>query len=140
MQGRQRRVSAFQELKRLSDVCEDVAERRGIPICVTVVDAHGHPVLLRRALEMAERKAYTSVVMGMETNALSALVQPGQPLFTLTSSSSRLVAFGGGSRVELDGEAFGVGISGGTTQEDMEMLRDARLQFGQGEWAPDSMS
>jgi uncharacterized protein GlcG (DUF336 family) len=140
-------VSAFQELKRLSDVCEDVAERRGIPICVTVVDAHGHPVLLRRmpgspvlALEMAERKAYTSVVMGMETNALSALVQPGQPLFTLTSSSSRLVAFGGGSRVELDGEAFGVGISGGTTQEDMEMLRDARLQFGQGEWAPDSMS
>jgi uncharacterized protein GlcG (DUF336 family) len=89
---------------------------------------------------MAERKAYTSVVMGMETNALGALVQPGQPLFTLTSSSSRLVAFGGGSRVELGGEEFGVGISGGTTQEDMEMLRDARLRFGQGEWAPDSMS
>jgi uncharacterized protein GlcG (DUF336 family) len=140
-------VNAFQELKRFSDVCEDVAGQRGIPICVTVVDAHGHPVLLRRmpgspvlALEMAERKAYTSVVMGMETNALGALVQPGQPLFTLTSSSSRLVAFGGGSRVELGGEAFGVGISGGTTQEDMEMLRDARLRFGQGEWAPDSMS
>jgi uncharacterized protein GlcG (DUF336 family) len=139
-------MEAYQQLKRLSDVGEDVATRRGIPICITIVDVHGHIVLLRRmpgspvlALEMAERKAYTSVVMGCETNALVSLIQPGQPLYSLTSSSQRLVAFGGGSRVQFGSEAFGVGISGGTTQDDMEMLRDARLAFGAGEWAPDSM-
>jgi uncharacterized protein GlcG (DUF336 family) len=140
-------VDAFTKLKKLCDLAEDAAAKRGLRICVTVVDIHGHPVLVHRmpgsphlALEMAERKAYTSVVMGCETNALVPQIQPGQPLYSLTSSSNRLVAFGGGSHVELGGEAFGVGISGGTTQDDMEMLRDARLSFGEGEWAPDSMS
>jgi uncharacterized protein GlcG (DUF336 family) len=140
-------VDTFTKLKRFCDIAEDVATKRGLRICVTVVDAHGHHVLVHRmpgsphlALEMAERKAYTSVVMGCETNALAAQIQPGQPLYSLTSSSNRLVAFGGGTRVELGGDAFGVGISGGTTQDDMEMLRDARVAFGEGEWAPDSMA
>lgn len=140
-------MTVFDELKRLVDVCEDAATKAGIPICVTVVDVHGQVVLLRRmpgspvlALEMAERKAYTAVVMGCETNALWAQVQPGAPLYTLTSSSSRLVAFGGGSVVQLEDERYGVGLSGGTTQDDMDMLVAARTAFGAGTWAPDSQS
>lgn len=138
-------TSTFESLKRLCQVFEDVASEFEIPICVTVVDAHGHVQLLHRmpgspvlALEMAERKAYTSMVMGCETNALVDQVHPGQPLYTLTSSSNRLIAFGGGSCVRLDGELFGVGISGGTTAEDMDMLKAAVTRFEDGQWAPDS--
>jgi uncharacterized protein GlcG (DUF336 family) len=140
-------MDAFQKLKTFSDVCEEVATAHGIPICVTVVDAHGNIVLLHRmpgsgiiTLEMAERKAYTSVAMGCESGALKDKIQPGQPLYTLTSSSSRLIAFGGGTFVRFGSEVFGIGISGGPTEvEDMEILRDARIKFGDGEWAPDSM-
>lgn len=135
-------MDAYSELKRFSDVLEEVAREFGIPICVTVVDPHGHVMLLRRmpgspvlALEMAERKAYTSQVMGMETAALSPLVMPGEPLYTLTSSSSRLIAFGGGTCVRFGDVSYGIGISGGTTAQDMKMLKAAQDRFDTGEWA-----
>ena len=110
-------------------------------MCITIVDASGHPVLVRRmpganvlALELAERKAYTSVVSGLETETLAELVLPGQPLYSLTSSSSKLVAFGGGSAVTFGSETFGVGVSGGTTEQDLKILHNARTAFGNGEW------
>lgn len=139
-------MNPFAELKRFAEQLEQVAARWELPICVTVVDAHGLVVLLHRmpgagvlSLEMAERKAYTSVVMGCESGALMSAVQPGQPGFTLTSSSSRLIAFGGGTRIQFGGEAFGIGISGGPTDvEDMDMLAEAQDGFGEtsGVWAP----
>jgi uncharacterized protein GlcG (DUF336 family) len=137
-------MDAYQELKRFCGVCEEIAAERGFPICVTVVDAHGNVVLLHRmpgapvlSLEMAERKAYTSVVLGCETAALADQILPGRPLYTLTSSSSRLIAFGGGTAVTFASESFGVGISGGpTAQEDIEMLSAAQARFRRGRWAP----
>jgi uncharacterized protein GlcG (DUF336 family) len=135
-------VETYSTLKRLCELLESVANVHGIPICITIVDAHGHIVLLHRmpgspvlALEMAERKAYTSVVMRCETASLAAQILPGEPLYSLTSSSNRLIAFGGGTFVDLASETFGVGISGGTTAQDMEMLADARIAFGEGKWA-----
>ncbi len=130
-------MGAFEELKRFVAVCEAVAAERGIPICVTVIDVHGHPVLLHRqpgayllALEMAERKAYTSAAFGCETVALTDAIQPGQPGYTLTSSSNRLVVFGGGTSVTFGSERFGIGISGGPTAvEDMEMLAASQDRF-----------
>lgn len=130
-------MSAFDELKRFSDICEAVAAEAGISICVTVVDAHGTLVLVHRmsgagvlSLEMAERKAYTSAVMGVESGSLLARIQPGQPDYTLTSSSSRLIAFGGGTSVQFGSEMFGIGISGGPNQfVDMEILAAAQDRF-----------
>jgi uncharacterized protein GlcG (DUF336 family) len=54
-------------------------------------------------------------------------VQPGQPLYGLAvNSGSKLIAFGGGAPTSLkDGEKVGVGISGGTSQEDIDILRKA---------------
>jgi uncharacterized protein GlcG (DUF336 family) len=88
---------------------------------------------------MADRKAYTSAVMGVESGALMEAVQPGQPAYTLTSSSSRLIAFGGGSNVRFGSELFGVGISGGPTAvEDMEILATAQDRYDSPDavWAP----
>jgi uncharacterized protein GlcG (DUF336 family) len=135
-------MNTFQQLKFLSDVLEEVATERSIPICITIVDVHGSIVLLHRmpgspilALEMSERKAYTSIVMRCETASLAAQILPGQPLYSLTSSSSKLVAFGGGSFVNLGQDSFGVGISGGTAEEDVDMLEAGRVAFGMGRWA-----
>ncbi len=127
-------MSAYDDLKRIVEACEKAAIERGIPICVTVLDVHGHPVLLHRqpgayvlALEMAERKAYTSAAFNCESTALMDAIQPGGPAYTLTSSSARFIAFGGGTAVTLGSERFGIGISGGPTEvEDMEILAAAQ--------------
>jgi uncharacterized protein GlcG (DUF336 family) len=130
-------MSAYEELKRFAALCEEVATEAGIPICVTILDEHANPVLLHRmpgsgiiTLEMAERKAYTSVAMGVESGALMGAIQPGQGGYTLTSSSNRLVAFGGGTNVRFETALFGIGISGGPTDvEDMEILAAAQDRF-----------
>jgi uncharacterized protein GlcG (DUF336 family) len=122
-------MDAYSELKRFSDVLEEVAHEFGIPICVTVVDPHGHVMLLRRM------PGYTAQVMDMETAALAPMVMPGEPLYTLTSSSSRLIAFGGGTCVRYEDASYGIGISGGTTAQDMEMLKAAQERFNTGDWA-----
>ena len=137
-------METYQELKKYADIAEAIAEELSVPVCITIVDASGHPVLVRRmpganvlALELAERKAYTSVVSGLETETVAELVLPGQPLYSLTSSSSKLVAFGGGTAVTFGSETFGVGVSGGTTEQDLKILHNARTAFGNGEWIAD---
>lgn len=130
-------MTGFAELKRFAETCEEVASEAGIPIVITVLDAHGNPVLLHRMpgtgpliLEMAERKAYTSAAMGCETGALMQSLLPGEPNYTLTSSSTRLVAFGGGTSVRFGSDVYGVGISGGPSAiEDMEILATAQDRF-----------
>jgi uncharacterized protein GlcG (DUF336 family) len=139
-------MESYASLKEFVALCEEVAIERGIPICVTVLDASALPVLLHRMqgtgvlnLEMAERKAYTSGAMGCESGSLADKIQPGQPLYSLTTSSSRLIAFGGGTQVSFGSESFGVGISGGPSDiEDMEILAEAqdRLKDSSAVWAP----
>jgi uncharacterized protein GlcG (DUF336 family) len=90
--------------KQLSTLVEEEGLRIGVPVTVSVVDIHGNIVLKHRmqgapvlSLEMSERKAYTSALLRMRTAELTPLVQPGQPLYTLTSvAGRRFAAFGGG--------------------------------------------
>lgn len=121
-------------LKQVAETCQEIAAERGFALTVTILDAHALPVVLERAagagvhtLEMAERKAYTSGALGLESGSIKDLIQPGQPLYSLTTSSSRLIAFGGGTQLTVGGETFGLGISGGPSEiEDMEILAEAQ--------------
>lgn len=128
----------FDDIKKIADLAERAAVDIGICVVVSVVDIHGNPALLHRmdgaplhALDMAFRKAYTSASFDVETAVLSAQVDPGQPLYGLTvSSGSKLVAFGGGAPVTLsNGQKVGVGISGGTTQQDIDVLKVALADY-----------
>lgn len=131
-------MGSIQELKRFMNILEEISLENGKPLCITVLDPNGLPVLLSRMpgagilnIEMADRKAYTSVVTGAESGALMSFVQPGAPGYTLTSSSGRLIAFGGGTKVQFDNESYGIGISGGNNDvEDMDMLATAQKRFG----------
>jgi uncharacterized protein GlcG (DUF336 family) len=124
----------FTEILSVAFTAEDEARKRGIHIVVSVVDVHGNPALLHRmdsapmhSLEMAFRKAYTAATFNTATEDLTADVQPGEPLYGLAvSSGSKLIAFGGGAPFTVStGERFGLGISGGTTEEDIEVMAAA---------------
>jgi uncharacterized protein GlcG (DUF336 family) len=104
------------------------------PVAVCVIDVHGNVVLQHRmngapafSLELSERKAYTSALVGMRTAELVPMVQPGQPLFPLIMvSGGRYSAMGGGVPLVSDGQRIGgVGVSGGTTEQDIAIVEAA---------------
>ena len=105
-----------------------------VPVAVCVIDVHGNVVLTHRmggapafSLELAERKAYTSALVRVRTADLLPLVQPGQPLYPLIMmSGGRYSAMGGGVPLSKEGEVVaGVGVSGGTVDQDVAIVEAA---------------
>lgn len=128
------------ELKAIAGYAEDEATTAGIAVVVSIVDIHGNASLLHRmdgapmhSLEMAFRKAYTAATFAVPTEDLTDKVQPGSPLFGLAvNSGSKLIAFGGGAPFTVSsGERYGLGISGGTTEEDIAVLHAAIAQHSE---------
>lgn len=110
---------------------EASAATDGLAVAIAAVDAHGNTVLMSKmdgappfAVHMATQKAYTAIAMNTATSELTPLVQPGEPLFGLIEASGgRLLPFGGGAVLALDdGDRYGIGVSGGTTEQDMAIL------------------
>jgi uncharacterized protein GlcG (DUF336 family) len=125
--------------KRLAEFVEEEARRINVPVTISVVDIHGNIILKQRmtgspllSIEMSERKAYTSALLGMRTEEMTPLVQPGQPLYTLTSvAGGRYVALGGGVPMRVGEELVaGVGVSGGTTEQDITIVEAAFRRLG----------
>ena len=107
---------------------------QNVPVAVSVIDAHCNVVLTHRmtgapafSLELSERKAYTSALVGMRTADLVPLVQPGAVLYPLLAvSGGRYSAMGGGVPVTSEGQVIaGVGVSGGTTEQDIAIVEAA---------------
>jgi len=120
--------------KGIADRAEAESINDNVPVAVTVIDTHGNVVLTHRmpgapafSLELAERKAYTSALIGMRTADLVPLVQPGAELYPLLAvSGGRYSAMGGGVPLTNEGEVIaGVGVSGGTTEQDIAIVEAA---------------
>jgi uncharacterized protein GlcG (DUF336 family) len=120
--------------KNIADRVEAESLTQNVPVAVTVIDIHGNIVLTHRmtgapvfALEIAERKAYTSALIGIRTFDLVPLVQPGADLYPLLAiSGGRFTAMGGGVPVTSEGQVIaGVGVSGGTTEQDIAIVEAA---------------
>src|ERR1700730_3876374 len=103
--------------KTIADRVETAASHAAVPVAVCIIDPHRTVILTHRmsgapafSIEIAERKAYTSALVGMRTADLLPLVQPGQDLFPLmTVAGGRYCAMGGGAPLARPGE----GVAGG---------------------------
>lgn len=104
------------------------AEELGVPVVIAILDAHGNLVFQYRmegalliSLEVAPNKAYTAIAMQQATHTLTELVQPGGALYQLESMVQRpIVTLGGGFPIYEAGRLIGgLGISGGSLEEDM---------------------
>ena len=120
--------------KNIADRVEAQSARAKVPVTVCVMDIHGNVILKHRmsgapafSLEISERKAYTSALVGQRTADLSPLVQPGQHLFALMGlSGGRFCSMGGGAPLTTDGELVaGIGVSGGSVEQDVDILESA---------------
>jgi cob(I)alamin adenosyltransferase len=113
---------------------EAYAATIGKKAVIAVCNAQGNPIAVHVmddaflvSYDVALKKAYTAVSVKMSTMELSALVQPGQTFYGLQNVDKMLV-FGGGVPLKVgDRIVGGLGISGGTGEED-HMLCEYGLQ------------
>lgn len=123
--------------KRLLEVAEHKARQMGLSCDIAIVDDGGNLIAFHRmdhariaGIEISKNKAWTSVSMQMPTANLAQTAQPGGPTFGInTTNEGRLVILGGGIPLFRDGHlAGGIGVSGGTSAQDIEVAT-AAVQF-----------
>lgn len=113
---------------------ERKAAEMGIPYNIAVVDAGGGLIAHVRmdgawlgSVDIAIGKAWTARAFDMSTDELARVTQSGQPGFGLnTTNDSKVVIFGGGIPIRIDGIVVGaVGASGGSVEQDIAVARAA---------------
>jgi uncharacterized protein GlcG (DUF336 family) len=109
-------------------------------VSVAVVDDGGHLIAFVRmdgaeiaGPILAPDKAYTAVAHRIATHELAALAAPGGPLVGLyAAGQGRFICFGGGLPLwDRDRVVGGIGVSGGTVEQDTACAEAARRR-----WAP----
>ena len=128
--------------RRLAAAALATAEELGALVSVAVVDAGGHLVCFDRmdgaeiaGPVLAVDKAYTAVAHRAATHDLAALVAPGGPLYGMNSGDrGRYVCFAGGLPLWSGGRVVaGVGVSGGTAEQDLACVQSAAAVFAASE-------
>jgi len=109
---------------------EKKAKEMNLSAVFAVVNSEGNLIIEERmdnailvSIEVAYKKAYTAAALKLNTEDLTALVQPGAMFYGL-QSDPKYIVFGGGMLLKVDGKIVGaVGVSGGSAQEDMEIAK-----------------
>lgn len=122
-------------VKRLLERVEAEALRRGKQAVLAVCNPQGNPLAVHVmdgaflvSFDVALKKAYTSVAVKMSTMELAALAQPGQTFYGVDKlDGGKIVIFGGGIPLKV-GETIigGLGVSGGTAEEDHSLAEYAQ--------------
>ncbi len=125
---------AFGVIHQMACAAMGAAKEAGVPVVFSLVDAHGNLLLTWRmpgallvSCELAPKKAWSAVALKAPTHTLGTATQPGGPLYELASSmAGKVVTFGGGYPLWQAGTLLGgLGISGGTVEQDMAIARVA---------------
>lgn len=103
------------------------ANEIGVPMVIAVVDESGVLKAFQRmdgakllSVDIAQNKAYTAVSFGISTDTWYDFIKGDPPLLTGIVHTPRLVVFGGGYPLVVDGEVIGgIGLSGGHYDQDM---------------------
>ena len=122
------KVMDMEKAKAIIAAVESRAKEQGKHAVIAVCNAEGNPIAVHVmdgaflvSYEVAVKKAYTSVAVKMSTMELSALCQPGGTFYGL-QALERVITFGGGIPLYCDGVIVGgLGVSGGTGEEDHDL-------------------
>lgn len=120
------------DLRSAAELCEKVLQHgreTGLRAVVSVVDEGGNLIALMRdddaflvSIQLSQDKAYTAVAVKMTTEQLGRMAQPGAALDGIQHTNCRMVVFGGGVPITQGGRVIGgLGVSGGTAQQDTDL-------------------
>lgn len=106
---------------------EEKATEMGMRVVVAVANAAGRPIAVEcmddsyiASYDVALNKAFTVAALKMSTWDLKGLAQPGGSLYGIQfTNESKLVIFGGGVPLKVQGKVIGgLGVSGGSEEQD----------------------
>ena len=120
----------------LAIAARDAATKIGLSLAIAVTDEGGHLIAFERAdatpflaAEVAIDKAWTAASFGLDTMVWNQIV--AQPATAPLANHPRVMAVGGGVPIVLDGRVVGgIGISGGTAQQDHDVAAAALKAAG----------
>ncbi|HTO41729.1 MAG TPA: heme-binding protein [Rhizomicrobium sp.] len=129
---------AAETAKALIAAGEVAAKELGVPMVISIVDESCILKAFSRmdgaallSVEIATDKAYTSVSFGIATHEWFEFVKNDPPLLHGIVKTPRLVVFGGGYPIKIDGEIVGgIGVSGGHYEQDMKVATAALAALG----------
>lgn len=118
--------------KKMAEAAAAKAIEINVPMVITICDKHGNPVLFNRmedsllaSMDIATNKAYTAVALKCGSHEIAEASKEAGSLFGLaTCDKGRMVVFGGGFPIKEDGVIIGgIGVSGGSVEEDMNVAQ-----------------
>jgi uncharacterized protein GlcG (DUF336 family) len=114
------------------------AKEIGIAASIVVLDAAGHLKAFSRmddawlgSIDVAMKKARTSVLFEMETQNIWEVCKPGAQAHGLEQTNDGLVTFAGGIPLKTSGGRLlgAVGVSGGQVSQDFEIASAGSAAF-----------
>lgn len=123
--------------KQLIARLEEEATKQGLNAVIAICGPDGNPIAVHvmdnaflASFDIAMKKAYTSVAVKMSTKRLGELAMPGETFYGIDKADNgRMIIIGGGVPLMLGDKVIGgLGISGGTSQEDSK-LADIGLEI-----------
>jgi ATP:cob(I)alamin adenosyltransferase len=116
--------------KDLIEKVEKQAEKEGLNAVIAVCGPDGNTIAVHAmdnaflaSFDIAMKKAYTAVAVRMSTKELGKLAMPGETFYGVDKADNgRLIIFGGGIPLMLGSKMIGgLGVSGGTSEQDAEL-------------------
>jgi uncharacterized protein GlcG (DUF336 family) len=132
--SRQVTTLTLSDARRMIAAGEKKAAELKIPYNIAVVDSGGALISHVRmdgawlgSIDISINKAFTARAFDMSTEDLSKASQSGESLFGInTTNHDKIVIFGGGIPVKVDGVVVGaVGASGGSVVNDIKVAEAA---------------
>lgn len=128
----------LQLAEKLSAAVKEKACEMGVNAVVAVTNAAARPVLVEcmddsfiASFDVALKKAYTVVALKMSTIELKPLANPGGSLYGIQfTNDNSIIVFGGGDPLIKGGRIIGgLGVSGGTEEQDTALSAYGRKVF-----------
>lgn len=126
----------------LSRKVREKAQEIGVKAVVAISNKAAHPILVEcsddaliGSYDIALNKAYTVVALKMSTKELAELAKPGGSLYGIQfTNDGKIVVFGGGELLtNKQGKIIGgIGVSGGSEQQDTALAKYAKEIFEKG--------
>ena len=121
-------------IKKMAEYAEEKAMKMNVPIVFSAVDEGGNIILVHRmegsllaSLDISINKAYTALSLKTPTSKLTDLAKESGSLYGIqNTNSNKIVVFGGGFPIEVNGKIVGaVAVSGGSVEEDIKICQYA---------------
>ena len=125
---------SLKDAQTIVELARAQADTIGVPMNIAVVDAGAHLLAFARmdkailgSIDIALRKAKTSVLFNSPSEALWDYCKPGGPAPATESTNGGLIPYAGGIPIRAaDGSLIGaIGVSGGMPVQDGEVARAA---------------